>query len=239
MKEIVKILLENVQSMKTKLNDYQVSQLIEFNKYLQEENEKYNLTAITDPKEVAIRHFLDSLYIAEIENFQAASTIIDIGSGAGFPGVPLAIAYPDKQFTLVDSLKKRVKFLDKLKEKIDLTNITALHKRAEQIADEKKYRESFDFATARAVAQMNILTEYCLPLVKIGGVFVAMKLVGNDQEINDAKKAIEILGGKIKTTFQYSLPEDKQYELIVIKKVKSTPQKYPRRPGIPKKRPIN
>lgn len=239
MKEIVKILLENTQSMKTKLSDYQISQLIEFNEYLQEENAKYNLTAITDPKEVAVRHFLDSFYIAEIESFEIANNIIDIGSGAGFPGIPLAIAYPDKQFMLVDSLRKRVNFLNKLKAKIDLTNITALHKRAEKIASEKKHRESFDFVTARAVAKMNVLSEYCLPLAKIGGVFVAMKLVGNNQEINNAKRAIEILGGEINNTFQYSLSEDKKYELIVIKKIKNTPQKYPRRPGIPKKRPIN
>lgn len=239
MKEIIEILLENMQSMKTELNDYQINQLIKFNEYLQEENTKYNLTAITDPKEVAIKHFLDSFYIAEIESFQNSNSIIDVGSGAGFPGIPLAIAYPNKQFVLVDSLRKRVNFINKLKVKIDLTNIKALHKRAEKIASEKIYRESFDFVTARAVAKMNVLSEYCLPLAKIGGVFVAMKLEGSDQEINNAKQAIELLGGEIKNTFQYSLPEDKQYELIVIEKVRNTPQKYPRRPGIPSKRPIN
>lgn len=239
MNKIIEIVQENIKTMKTELEDYQINKLIEFNEYLQKENMKYNLTAITEPKEVAIRHFLDSFYIAEIESFQIASCIIDVGSGAGFPGIPLAIAYPKKQFTLIDSLRKRVDFLNELKEKISLTNVKAIHARAEEIANETAYRESFDFVTARAVAEMNVLVEYCLPLVKVGGAFVAMKLIDSKEEINNAKRAIELLGGEITKNYSYYLPEDKGYELIEITKVKNTPQKYPRRPGMPKKRPIN
>ncbi len=236
---IIEILQKNVKSMKTKLNDYQVSQLFNFNDYLQEENIKYNLTAITKPEEVAIRHFLDSFYIAEIESFQRANDIVDVGSGAGFPGIPLAIAYPNKEFILIDSLRKRVDFLNDVKKEIKLPNVKALHARAEEIANDQSFREQFDFVTARAVAEMNVLAEYCLPLAKVGGVFVAMKLLDNEEEMNNAKKAIELLGGKVTTTFHYRLPEDKSYELIEITKIEKTPLKYPRRPGMPKKRPIN
>src|SRR6056297_45971 len=238
MKKIVDILNKHTQKMKTKLDETQINLLVEFNKFLQKENSKYNLTAITEPEDVAIRHFLDSLYLAELESFQSSYNIIDIGSGAGFPGIPLAIAYPDKKFLLVDSLGKRVDFLNELAAKLDLNNVKAVHKRAEEIAKEEQFREQFDFVTARAVAQLNVLAEYCLPLVKISGVFVAMKLFKNNEEVKEANNAIKILGGKIINNFSYHLPKDKDYELIIIEKIKNTPKKYPRRPGVPKKRPL-
>ncbi len=238
MKKIVDILNKHTQKMKTNLDETQINLLVEFNKFLQKENSKYNLTAITEPEDVAIRHFLDSLYLAELESFQSAYNIIDIGSGAGFPGIPLAIAYPDKKFLLVDSLRKRVDFLNELTAKLYLNNVKAVHKRAEEIAKEEQFREQFDFVTARAVAQLNVLAEYCLPLVKISGVFVAMKLFKNNEEVKEANNAIKILGGKIINNVSYHLPKDKDYELIIIEKIKNTPKKYPRRPGIPKKRPL-
>jgi 16S rRNA (guanine527-N7)-methyltransferase len=238
MNKIVEILNKHTKELKTKLDETQMSLLVEFNEFLQKENSKYNLTAITEPEEVAIRHFLDSLYLAELDSFQAATNVIDIGSGAGFPGIPLAIAYSKKEFLLVDSLRKRVDFLNELIDKLDLTNVKAVHKRAEEIAKEEDYREKFEFVTARAVAQLNVLAEYCLPLVKKTGVFVAMKLLNNDTEVNEAKKAIDILGGRIRDSLIYHLPKDKDYELIEIKKIRNTPKKYPRRPGMPKKRPL-
>jgi len=238
MNKIVEILNKHTKVLKTKLDETQMSLLIEFNEFLQKENTKYNLTAITEPEEVAIRHFLDSLYLAELDSFQAATNVIDIGSGAGFPGIPLAIAYPKKEFLLVDSLRKRVDFLNELIDRLDLTNVKTVHKRAEEIAKEEDYREKFEFVTARAVAQLNVLAEYCLPLVKKTGVFVAMKLLDNDTEVNEAKKAIDILGGSIRDSLVYHLLMDKDYELIEIEKIKSTPKKYPRRPGMAKKRPL-
>lgn len=239
MKEIIiKTLKENIGAMKTSLTNSQLNKLADFNEFLQMENRKYNLTAINNPEEVAIRHFLDSLYLAEAESFQKASKIIDIGSGAGFPGMPLAIAYPQKKFLLVDSLKKRIEFINKAVDILDLTNVRATHQRAEAMAKEKKHRESYDFVTARAVASMNILVEYCLPFVRLGGFFVAMKFGESDEELSNSMNAIEILGGKVVNAMEYSLKNDKEFKLIEIEKIKETPIKYPRRPGMASKRPL-
>jgi 16S rRNA (guanine527-N7)-methyltransferase len=238
MSKITEILRDSLIDKKTKLSDEQYFKLSEFNDFLQQENKKHNLTAITNEKSVAIRHFLDSLMLAECKWFQKAKKILDIGSGAGFPGIPLAIAYPDKEFFLVDSLRKRVDFINQAVDMLKLDNVIAIHDRAETFSREESFRETFDFVTARAVAEMAILSEYCLPATAIGGHFVSMKLTDSDDELEKATSAIEILGGKIVDSFRYQLPDDKEYELIVIEKVFNTPDKYPRRPGMPKKRPL-
>ncbi len=239
MSAIEEFLEEHLISKKSTLNKDQYDMLIRYNQFLQEENKKYNLTAITKELEVAKRHFLDSLMLAEVESFQKSKTVLDIGSGAGFPGIPLAIAYQEKQFYLVDSLRKRVDFLLDVIGLLSLENVTAIHERAETFSRHDLYREKFDFVTARAVAEMSVLSEYCLPAVKIGGHFVSMKLTDSEGELDKALKAINTLGGKVEGLFEYSLPGDKTYELIIIKKIAKTPDKYPRRPGMPKKRPID
>lgn len=200
---------------------------------LSEYNEKFNLTAITDEKEIEIKHFIDSLKGSEY----TADKNLDIGSGAGFPGIPLAIVNEDKQFTLADSLKKRIEFLEEVKRRCGLSNVEAVHTRAEDIRKDNKY----DLVTARAVAPLNILCEYCLPFVKIGGLMMAYKGKKAEEETDAAEKAISILGGKIKKIEKYTLDvsgEENERSLIIIEKVKPTPEKYPRGGNKPRLKPL-
>ena len=204
-----------------------------FMSMLLEYNEKFNLTAITDKDEIEIKHFIDSLqgskYVKD-EN-------LDIGSGAGFPGIPLAIVNPEKKFTLVDSLKKRVDFLTAVKEKCGLDNVEIYHKRAEDISKSKKY----GLVTARAVAPLNILCEYCLPFVEIGGIMLAYKGKKADEETEEAQKAIDLLGGKVEKQEDYRLETadgESERKLIIIRKERETPEKYPRGGNKPRLKPI-
>jgi len=199
-------------------------------------NEMTNLTAITEPEEIKTKHFLDSLTVLDIlpENTR---TLIDIGSGAGFPGLPIKIARPDVSVTLIEAVGKKVDFLNHLIGKLELKNIQAIHTRAEEIGQLPEYREKYDVATARAVAELKILVEYALPLIKIGGVFIAQKILGT-LEVEQAKNAIEILGGKIKEIRDASLPGLEFHQLVIIEKIKPTPEKYPRRSGMPTKKPL-
>ena len=196
-----------------------------------------NLTAITEPNEIILKHFIDSLTILnEINN---NSKVVDVGTGAGFPGIPLSIANESLKITLVDSLNKRLIFLQEVIDKLELKNIEIVHSRAEDFGQNKKYRESFDIATSRAVANLSTLSEYLIPLVKINGKCICMKASDVEEEINQAKNAINVLGGTIEKIEEFKLPEsDIGRTIIIINKQKQTPNKYPRKAGTPSKEPI-
>lgn len=219
------------------LNEKTSCQFEAYYQMLIEVNQVMNLTAITEKEEVYRKHFLDSLEIVRVLDIKSPYTLCDVGSGAGFPSVPLAIVQKEVNVTIIDSLQKRISFLEKLIQKLELPNVTAIHARAEDYSKEK--RESFDVVTARAVARLNILAELCLPLTKVGGIFLAMKGASGEAEFKEASKAIEILGGKLEKVIHFTLPdEEDQRQILVIKKIKSTPIKYPRNFNKIKERPL-
>lgn len=200
-----------------------------FSEMLLEKNKVMNLTAITDPREVCIRHFADSLALLSACDF-GGKRVIDVGCGAGFPGLPLRLARDDFSLTLLDSLGKRVTFLSEVCATLNLSDVECLHARAEEQANEKGYREGYDIATSRAVADLSMLAEMCLPYVKVGGVFLAMKASDCDEELKRAENAIRILGGELSERIDYPLyGTDIVHTILVIKKIKDTPAKYPRR----------
>ena len=220
--------------------NFSVEQLEKFYKYMNlliEWNEKMNLTAITEPNDIILKHFIDSITINKyIEN---SVKVVDVGTGAGFPGIPLSIIRPDLQITLVDSLNKRLMFLQEIKKELELKNIDIVHARAEEFGQNKNYRETFDIATSRAVANLSTLSEYLVPLVKIKGKCVCMKASDADEEIKQAENAVNILGGKIVKVEKFNLPNsDIGRTIIIINKEKSTNGKYPRKPGTPSKEPL-
>jgi len=197
-------------------------------------NKKFNLTSITDPKEIEVKHFKDSLSVLEALDLDKQS-VIDIGCGAGFPGIPLKLSRPQIKLTLVDSVKKKTDFLEHLIKKLGLKEVRVILSRAEDLSD--KHKEAYDVAVARAVKELRVLCEYCLPFVKVGGVFIAMKADQAEDEIGAAKNSIEILGAKIKQVKKVRV-DDMMRTLVVIEKIKETPRKYPRHAGIPAKRPL-
>ena len=212
--------------------------LEKYKEILLDYNEKVNLTSITDSDEVNIKHFLDSLSLFKTNYLIGNKKIIDIGSGAGFPGMVIKIYNPDLKLSLVDSLNKRIKFLDKVKEELNLEGIENLHARAEELARNKDYREKFDIAISRAVANLATLCEYCLPFVKVGGYFIAMKGPGYKEELEEAKSAIEILGSSLKEVIEIKLPDDIEHYLLIIKKERTISSKYPRAGGKPRSKPL-
>lgn len=231
-------LIKATADFKIKLSDTQIQQFEAYCNLLAEWNEKINLTAITQPDEVAVKHFADCLEFFNYIDVPEGASIIDVGTGAGFPGLVLKIARPDIKLTLLDSLNKRLIFLQEV---LDQTNLTAeiIHSRAEDGARKPNLRESFDFAVSRAVARLNVLSEYCLPYVKLGGSFVALKGPNADEELADSTKALQILGGKLKNIHTFELPYDSGSRNIVeISKIKSTPAKYPRISGKIKSAPL-
>ena len=219
---------------------FSVEQIEQFYKYMNlliEWNEKMNLTAITEPKEIILKHFIDSITI--LKYIDDNSKLVDVGTGAGFPGVPLSIMNPTLKITLVDSLNKRLIFLQEVVKELNLKNIEIVHARAEEFGQNKNYREKFDIATSRAVANLATLSEYLVPLVKISGKIISMKASNAKEEINDAQKAIEVLGGKIEKIEEFDLPEsDIGRTIIIIDKNKCTPAIYTRKAGTPAKEPI-
>ncbi len=231
------ILAERGAEANLSFSDEQLAQFTRYYELLVETNKVMNLTAITEPEEVAVKHMIDSL-LAYTPAMQG-KTLADVGTGAGFPGVPLKIYCPSLKVTLIDSLGKRLKFLQTVIDELGLTDIACEHARAEDAGRNKKYREKFDFVTARAVARLSVLSEYCLPLVKKGGQFVALKGSKFSEEIEEGTQAVKILGGKIISAEPVKLPGlDDGRAIICIEKLKATPAQYPRKAGTPDKQPL-
>lgn len=238
MSQIEELLAESCKKINIELTEKQIKQFIDYKDMLLEWNEKFNLTAITDEREIILKHFVDCLAISAGAEL-AGKKIIDVGTGAGFPGVPVKIAFPDTQMILLDSLNKRITFLEELKNKLGLENVTCIHSRAEDGGADKNLREGFDLCISRAVANLAVLSEYCLPFVKVGGCFISMKGPDVKDELKESEKAIKVLGGEVKEIKLINIPEtDINHSLIIIKKIKPTPSKYPRKAGKAKKEPI-
>ena len=233
----MKHLLEAVKSLGMELSEEQIRQFEGYRAGVLEWNEKVNLTAITDPEEFEMKHFADSVMSAGNDIMKNAKKIIDVGTGGGFPGIPLAILFPDKQFTLMDSLGKRIKIIDQLAKEIGINNVELVHARAEDLAKKKEYREQYDVCVSRAVANLATLSEYCIPFVKIGGYFAPYKTAAAEEEIAEGKKALFILGGHLESVSEFSDAE-LDHTILWIKKVKMTPVKYPRKAGTPSKEPL-
>ncbi len=221
------------------LNEEQICQFQTYYELLVEWNSFMNLTAITEFDEVMLKHFVDSLALGKALPTEQISRMIDVGTGAGFPGIPLKIVYPHLDVVLMDSLNKRVKFLNEVIERLGLSGITAVHGRAEDLARKPEYREQFDLSVSRAVANLASLSEYCLPFTKVGGYFVPYKSGQIEEELEAGKKAVSVLGGSVKKVVKFQLPNsDMDRSLIVIEKVRETGKKYPRKAGLPGKEPI-
>ena len=229
--------IKQAQEINIEIDINKIEKFYLYMNLLLEWNEKINLTAIIEPKEVILKHFIDSLTISKyIENNK---TLADVGTGAGFPGIALKIYRSDLKITLVDSLNKRINFLNEVIKELDLKEIKTVHSRIEDFGKNKEYREKFDYTTARAVANLSVLSEYLIPIAKIDGKCICMKGSNIEEELNTSKNAIKILGGKIQKIEEFNLPKsDITRNIIIIKKLKNTPAKYPRKAGIPAKEPL-
>lgn len=224
-----------------KITKKQEEQFKIYFKELVETNKVVNLTRITEESEVYLKHFFDSVtpLFTFGEVFKDGLTLCDVGAGAGFPSIPLKILMPGLKVTIVDSLAKRLKFLESLVQKLNLKNVELVHGRAEDVGQNPQYRESFDLVTARAVANMTVLSEYCLPLVKKNGYFIALKGPKASGELEDSQKALNVLGGKLIKDVEFTLPDsDEERTLVLVEKIKTTPKKYPRQAGTPRRKPL-
>ena len=227
----------NVDKLGINLSEIQLKQFYNYINLLIEWNEKINLTAITEPDEVILKHFVDSLTIAKY--IPDGTKIVDVGTGAGFPGIPLKIYRQDIEITLLDSLQKRINFLNEVIRELNLEKIETVHSRVEDFGKDKMYREKFDIATSRAVANLATLSEYLLPLVKVGGKVISMKGSLIEEELEHSKNAIKILGGKVEKVDEFDLPNsDISRNIVLIDKIKNTPNRYPRKAGEPSKKPL-
>ncbi|TCP52228.1 16S rRNA m(7)G-527 methyltransferase [Tumebacillus sp. BK434] len=221
------------------LSDEQLGQYETYFNWLVEWNEKMNLTAITDEQGVYVKHFYDSMTLLSVSRFQRSGTLLDVGAGAGFPSLPVHIAAPELQVTVLDSLNKRIGFLNELGSALGVKSFKAVHGRAEDFAKPDLWRAQYDQVTARAVARLNVLLELCLPYVKTGGHFFAMKGPDADNEVSEAKKALDVLGGRVVEVVKTALPfEEGERNIIVVEKIKATPKQYPRKAGTPAKSPL-
>ncbi len=232
-----KYILEETSKIGIDLTERQIDQFLKYYDLLVEKNKVMNLTAITEFEEVVQKHFVDSLSIVKSMNMESIKSMLDLGTGAGFPGVPIKIAYPHIEVTLADSLDKRIRFLNEVIEALELETISTVHGRAEDLARNVKYRENFELCTSRAVARLSVLSEYCIPFVKVNGSFISYKSGSSQDEIKEAAKAIKILGGSLQSTTNFELYEMGR-TLVSIKKVKATPKVYPRKAGTPSRKPI-
>ncbi len=234
----LKLFKKGLEDLHIQLKDEQLHQFLCYYDLLIERNKVMNLTAITDFEEVIIKHFLDSLSLVKVMT-PGSEYILDMGTGAGFPGIPLKIAFPDLKLVLIDSLKKRIIFLEEVIQSLGLRQIKAIHARAEDYGREAGFRESFDLCVSRAVAKLSVLSEYCLPYVKIGGYFIPYKSGMIEEEMKEADRALTILGAELERTEEFLLPgTDIVRSLIMIHKTKATPVKYPRSAGKPAKEPL-
>lgn len=233
------LLVKGMGQLNINLSDMQINKFNDYYELLIERNKVMNLTAITDYEEVLRKHFIDSLTCVKVVELNQLDSVIDIGTGAGFPGLPLKIVFPHLSVTLVDSLAKRINFLNETIDCLDLNKIKAIHGRAEELAKIPEHREAYDLCVSRAVANYTTLLEYCLPFVRLDGVFIAYKSLNIDEEIKESSKALHVIGGKIDAVNKFKLPDtDIGRTLIAVKKYKSTPKKFPRRAGLPNKDPI-
>lgn len=232
-------LIENMKMISVELTDKQVSQFIKFYEMLVEWNKVMNLTGITEYDEVVMKHFVDSLSIVKVNGFDNVTSIIDVGTGAGFPGIPLKIVFPEIKITLLDSLNKRIKFLNAVIDELELENIETIHGRAEDFSKKEDYREQYDLCVSRAVANLATLSEYCLPYVKEDGYFLPYKSGDIKEEAANSKKAVKILGGSIEDIISFEIPDtDMARTILKIHKTKATPKRFPRKAGLPTKEPI-
>lgn len=229
----------DLQEMDITLTDKQISQFLVYYEMLTEWNQSVNLTAITEYQDVMKKHFIDSLSLVKVYDVKSRSSVIDVGTGAGFPGLALKIAFPEMELTLLDSLNKRIHFLDAVIERLKLFGIETLHGRAEDCARQDTYREQFDLCVSRAVANLSTLSEYCLPFVKKDGLFISYKSEKIGEEWKAAEKAISLLGGRVKEQLEFMLPgSDIFRNLFVIEKISDTPKKFPRKAGLPSREPL-
>ena len=232
------LLFQYAKNLEIVLSENQVKKFYEYMLLLLEWNEKINLTSITDKKDIVLKHFADSITVCKYipEN----AKLLDVGTGAGFPGIPVKIVRDDVEVVLLDSLNKRILFLDDVIDKLDMKNIQAVHGRAEEFGRNKDFRQSFDVVTSRAVANMAVLSEYLIPFSKLGGKCVIMKGADFEEELNNSKKAIKVLGGKINSVDEFVLPaSDMKRTIVVVDKIGDTPKQYPRKAGTPAKKPIS
>ena len=235
--EFNKKMKESLKELNIEISEKQLNQFYNYMNILIEWNKVMNLTNITEPEGIIQKHFVDSLTV--LKSIKENDSIIDVGTGAGFPGIPIKIAFPETRITLLDSLNKRIKFLEEVINKLELKNIETIHGRAEEVAHNKKYREKYDIAIARAVAPLNVLSEYLLPFVKIGGYAICMKGTKGKEEAEEGKNAIKILGGEITNSREFNLPNTEMARVIIeIEKIKNTEKKYPRKAGTPTKMPL-
>ena len=229
--------LKGLEELHIQLTEEQVQQFIKYYEMLVEKNKVMNLTAITEFDEVIEKHFLDSLSLIKVYDLKKDISVLDMGTGAGFPGIPLKIAFPELKVTLADSLNKRILFLQEVIDELHLEMIEAVHARAEELGKNKAYREMYDLVVSRAVANLSSLEEYCVPFVKIGGNFISYKSGEIEEEVANAKNATFLLGGKVKDVYKFDLYEQKR-SFVIIEKVKGTPKTYPRKAGTPTKTPL-
>ena len=237
--ELINTFKNKINTLHIKLSEEQYNQYVTYYHMVVEKNKVMNLTGITEFDEFIDKHYIDSLSIVNAVDMTHVNSIIDVGTGAGFPGIPLKIAFPHLKITLLDSLNKRINFLNEVVETLGLQNVETCHGRAEDFGHRKEYREQYDLCASRAVANLSTLTEYCLPFVKVGGQFVSYKSGNVDNELKESAKAIKILGGETGKVCSFVLPgTDFARTLVTIKKVKATGNKYPRKAGTPSKEPL-
>lgn len=243
MRDYLNVFYDGLDKLNINLSDSQVEQFVCFYDILTERNKVMNLTAITEPVEVIEKHFLDSLSLVKAVDLSGDIKVIDVGTGAGFPGIPIIISYPQLRFTLLDSLNKRIVFINDVIKLLKLQNVETIHGRSEELGRNAKYREQYDLCVSRAVANLSVLSEYCIPFVKNGGKFISYKSGNHENEVENARNSLEKLGGKLGEIVDFSMTDSTRGEkisrsLIVIDKIKETPNKYPRKAGVPLKEPL-